>query len=66
MKPTQPAIPRLMALRRAPTLVGVAPPPNAPAVTWHRHGSSYRTARQYDRDARTREAVRVDFVGRRK
>lgn len=58
MKPTLPQTPA--ALRRRVTLAGVAPCANAPAVLTTRTG--YRTTRQTDRNARTREAIRVDFL----
>lgn len=56
---TKPAIPR--AMRRAPTLTGLAPCANAPAVRITRTGYSTVTRRA---SARTREAVRVDIVRR--
>jgi hypothetical protein len=49
--------------RRAPTLLGVAPP-TAVALTWHKHSSIYRTTRQHDHNSRIREAVRVDIIRR--
>lgn len=62
---TKPAIPR--AMRRSPTLVGVAPCANRPAVVWaNKAGTCYRTQRQVDRDSRVREAVVCDIVVRRK
>lgn len=63
MNPTRPATPR--AIRRAPTLAGLAPCANAPSVV-ESLGGGYRTSnpRAARRDARTREAIRVDFVRR--
>ena len=54
---TKPAIPK--AVRRAPTLAGVAPCANAPTVVATRTG--YRTI-SHRANARTREAIRVDKV----
>lgn len=68
MKPTLPAVPR--AMRRTPTIAGVAPCAQAPQVLptyvgTGRFATGYRTLVPRAASARTREAIRVDVVRRK-